>query len=258
VSADPWALLAAELDRWEAAGRTATLWWRDDDAVADTPALQRLLALRAALDVPLTIAVIPAGAEPALAACLSRESRVTVVQHGFAHRNHAPPDGPKRELGADRPIAAVTDELNAGWRRLVDMFPAPRPVLVPPWNRIDDGVVATLPGLGYRGLSTFSARARREPRPDLVQANTHIDIVDWPGTRGFVGESIAVAACVERLSARRTGAGDTDPDEPTGLLTHHLAHDEPCWDFINRIVARSVAHATVRWIGADEVFGTEP
>ena len=29
-----WPDLTAELDRWGEAGRTATLWWRDDDATA--------------------------------------------------------------------------------------------------------------------------------------------------------------------------------------------------------------------------------
>ncbi|MEK9660397.1 MAG: hypothetical protein VW644_01455, partial [Alphaproteobacteria bacterium] len=42
----PWDALAAELDVWAAAGRTATLWWRDDDADAASPALERLLALQ--------------------------------------------------------------------------------------------------------------------------------------------------------------------------------------------------------------------
>lgn len=38
-----WDRLAAELDRWDAAGRRATFWWRDDDAVAPTPALDACL-----------------------------------------------------------------------------------------------------------------------------------------------------------------------------------------------------------------------
>src|SRR6185503_10933091 len=83
-----WDALDAELERWRAAGRVATFWWRDDDAVTDTPALRRLLELRASLDVPLALAVIPANADAALAALVPPE--VAVLQHGFAHRNHAP------------------------------------------------------------------------------------------------------------------------------------------------------------------------
>jgi hypothetical protein len=60
-----WADLAAELDRWEKAGRVADLWWRDDDAVAATPQLDALLHL--AGEVPVALAVIPALARPELA-----------------------------------------------------------------------------------------------------------------------------------------------------------------------------------------------
>ena len=40
-----WPDLIAELDRWEEAGQVATLWWRDDDAVAPTARLDRLLSI---------------------------------------------------------------------------------------------------------------------------------------------------------------------------------------------------------------------
>jgi hypothetical protein len=42
---DPWATLQRELDRWAESGKTATFWWRDDDAVEETPQLQTLDAL---------------------------------------------------------------------------------------------------------------------------------------------------------------------------------------------------------------------
>ncbi len=255
MTAGPWGALADELDAWAEAGRVATFWWRDDDAVADTPSLDRLLDLRAALGVKLTLAVIPAPAEASLADRLARERAVTIVQHGYAHRNHAAPGTPKRELGDERPRERVTDELAAGWARLVTLFPAARNVMVPPWNRIDSRVAAALPALGYRGLSTFTARARPLAAPGLVQCNTHVDIVDWPGTRRFVGEEAAIGAAVAHLGRRRTRAAGVDPDEPTGVLTHHLAHDAGCWDFVNRFVARSSVHPSVRWVDADEAFG---
>src|SRR5216684_8019215 len=57
LAAADWLDLERELDAWRAAGRSATLWWRDDDAVRPTPALDRLLAIAAG--VPLALAVIP-------------------------------------------------------------------------------------------------------------------------------------------------------------------------------------------------------
>ena len=65
-----WVLLAAELSRWTREGRRPQLWWRDDDARSPTPALARLIACAAPDGIPLALAVIPAGLDPALAALL--------------------------------------------------------------------------------------------------------------------------------------------------------------------------------------------
>jgi hypothetical protein len=243
-----WDDLDAELERWRAAGRTATFWWRDDDAVADTAALRRLLALCANLDVPLALAVIPANADAALAAAVPPE--VAVLQHGFAHRNHAPVSRGKAELGADRDLPAIGRELADGWDRLAALFGArPLPVMVPPWNRIAPAVTAALPGWGYRGLSAWKPR---RAAAGLTVANTHIDIVDWPGTRGFVGDDTALAQAVEHLAARREAR--CDGAEPTGLLTHHLAHDDGCWRFVHAFVQRTQAHACARWLAPRDIF----
>ncbi|HYE00178.1 MAG TPA: hypothetical protein VEH84_12405, partial [Alphaproteobacteria bacterium] len=165
-----WDGLARELDLWGAAGRVATLWWRDDDAVAATPALDRLLAPA----LPLTLAVIPAAAEPGLAERLRTAPAVTVAQHGWSHADHAPPGAKSIELGG-RPAAAVAADLAAGRDRLAALFGERfRPVLVPPWNRIDPAVLPLLPGLGYAGLSTFTPRRAAEAAPRVVRVNSHV------------------------------------------------------------------------------------
>ena len=66
-----WRHLSEELDAWAEAGRSASLWWRDDDAVEPSPALARLLTLASARDLPLALAVIPARASEALAEWLN-------------------------------------------------------------------------------------------------------------------------------------------------------------------------------------------
>ena len=43
-------------------------------------------------------------------------------------------------------------------------------VLVPPWNRIGDAIVARLPDIGLRGLSTFGPRKAPFRRPDSCNA----------------------------------------------------------------------------------------
>ncbi len=254
-----WDRLTRELDAWAKAGRSATFWWRDDDAVADTPDLRRMLALSRTYRTPLAVAVIPAKAEPGLFAALKNRRGVRVLQHGYSHANHAGPGAKKCELGAERPRDAVLAELARGR----DLLRAARPgnllpVLVPPWNRIAPAVAAAVPKLGFTGLSTAQPRKQRRDAAGLIRVNSHIDPVDWSdrNRRGFVGERTAVAAAVKHLSAKRLGKAD--PDEPTGLLTHHLVQDEACWRFLEAFLTTTTRHRATRWLDAAEAFGPSP
>ena len=85
-----------------------------------------------------------------------------------------------------------------------------------------------------------------------VAVNAHIDLVAWRGGRGFIGEGEALGALVGHLRARRERR--SDPDEPTGILTHHLVQDEETGVFLGRLVDVTRAHSAARWLGADEVF----
>src|SRR5262245_15653325 len=223
-----WGDLDRELEAWSRAGDTATFWWRDDDAVAPTPEFNRLLELAASTasrPLPVSLAVIPAHATPALAQRLTRSPHVAVLQHGFAHATHAPSGAKKMELGLHRPLETVLGELGKGLHRLTDLFGTRAlPALVPPWNRIAPTVVSQLPTSGIVGLSTFGPRSTPHAAPGVRQVNTHVDLLDWRGTRGFIGEGSALDIVVGHLSQRRQR--QVDPSEPTGLLTHHLVHDD--------------------------------
>jgi hypothetical protein len=222
-----WQALDEEAARWCDCGRTADLWWRDDDAVDHTAPLDQLLALQREASVPLALAVVPAHATPSLARCLDGLPLVDVLQHGYAHKNYAVPPEKKAELGLHRPAMVVLGELGTGWLALEQLLGVRAlPVLVPPWNRIAPALVPTLPEIGFRGLSTFAARRRVRLR-GLVEVNTHVDLVDWKSNRGFVGEEMALGQLVNALAAARTVS-----EEPIGLLSHHLAMDAKAWDFL--------------------------
>ena len=263
-----WRILSEELDAWAAAGRAATLWWRDDDAVEPSAALERLLGLAAARDVPIALAAIPARASEALAGGIETAgARVTLLQHGYAHRNHAPAGEKKAELGAHRRASAVLEELARGQARMTALFGLGQfgsgssglgwaPVLVPPWNRIAEALVPALARLGFRGLSTYGARAAAEPVPGLVQINSHVDIMRWAAPRGFLGTAAALDLLAGHLRARRLG--EADAAEPSGLLSHHGAHDEACWAFLDELLGRLAEHPAARFVAAEEAFAAEP
>lgn len=249
-----WDALDRELDAWRAAGRQATLWCRDDDAMRDTPALQALLDISRARDVPVALAVIPAGLEAGLVHAVRRAPQVTVVQHGYAHRNHAIAPARSCELGSQRPLAATLAELALGRETLARAFGDRfAPILVPPWNRIAEDVVTALPGGGYRGLSAFGPRVAVHPAPRLTQCNTHVDLIAWRSGRTFIGAARAVARTVEHLAARREAR--VDPNEPTGILTHHLDLGDEAWSFLDQLCARTRDHGAALWLRAERVFG---
>lgn len=254
-----WADLDEELARWADAGRVATMWWRDDDAVAVTPALDRLLALRRSYDLGLALAVIPAALDPALPARLRDEpASVAVLQHGYAHQNHAAAGEKNVELGPHRPAMVVIGELGTGLLAMEQAF-GDRflPVLAPPWNRIAPALVPVLPEIGLRGLTTYGARSRVHPVRGLLQVNTHVGPIEWRPTRRFPGEDRVLAALVRELGARRAlPAAAPAADEPTGMLTHHLVHDDDIWTFMDRLWNRLRAHPAVRIVPPAEVFVT--
>jgi hypothetical protein len=225
---------------WRAAGRVATLWWRDDDAGAADPALVRLVELAARVAVPLGLAVVPAWlSQDAVESIRAAPDRVAVLQHGFAHANHETraPAGERKvrpaECGDARPAAIVLDEIGRGRVRLAGAFGGRfLPVFVPPWNRIAPDVVAGLAELGHRGVSAFG------PRPAVFATvswlNAHADPIAWREGRRFLGARAALDRLRAHLAARR--AGQADPTEPTGLLTHHRDMDPAFWTFLERFL----------------------
>lgn len=248
----PWDRLARELDAWGEAARTATFWWRDDDATEPAPELDALLDT--AGEVPVALAVVPHGASEALPARLANHAKVAVLQHGYAHANHAPDGEKKIELGPHRRADHVIAELATGQDRLDRLFGARfLPVMVPPWNRIAPFLVPMLPEMKYRGLSTFAPRTRAQPVAGLHQVNTHVDLIDWRGGRGFIGEDVAISAAIRHLADRREGRAD--PDEATGILTHHLVQDAESWTFVARLLAAVDTHPGAALLSAGALFG---
>ncbi|WP_119418822.1 hypothetical protein [Rhodospirillaceae bacterium SYSU D60015] len=245
-------MLRAELDRWAAAERTATFWWRDDDAVTAGPALDRLFAAAGA--VPLALAVVPMQAEAALAAALAATgTQVAVLQHGHRHTNHAAPGTKKAEFTDERDLDAMTAEVQVGRGRLFEVFGARSiPIFVPPWNRCPAALTARLADIGHRVLSAYGPRPARHAAPGLLQVNTHADPIDWRGTRRFLGLGRLAEALAGHLAARRQGTADAV--EPTGLLTHHLVHEPEDMAAIGGLVAEIAAHAAARWLAAVDLL----
>ena len=245
-----WLDLVVELDRWEEAGLVAQLWWRDDDAVAPTPKLDRLLAV--ADGAPLALAVIPADAKPDLATHLRWFPQVAVLHHGWCHANHAAA-GKKNEFPPERHPVDVADELDEGRKRMRALFGARAlPVFVPPWNRFAERFV---PLLGEAGFVAISQMAPHKAAPGgtlrgLNAIDVHLDVVAWHEGRGFAGEAAVLGRLVGELQMRR----EAHDDSAIGLMTHHLVMDTATEDFLVRLGEMVIAHSAARWAGIDELL----
>jgi hypothetical protein len=232
-----WAPLQAELDKWQAEGLQLPLWWRDDDAIAPTPQLERLSTLARKLALPVHLAVIPATAKAELAPYLEQQTALIPVVHGWAHHSHAAKGEKKCEFPAQRPTQVSLGDMQQGLTRLQHLFGARLvPMFVPPWNRIAPELVPALADLGFAALSTFTPRRAAFAAPGLVQINTHLDPIDWKGSRSLVAPAQLIAQVRDQLRARRKGTADNS--EPYGILTHHLVHDEAIWTFTEALIAR--------------------
>jgi hypothetical protein len=239
------ARLTALLDEAAAKGHALQLWWRDDDAEDATPALQELLALAAQHDLPLALAVVPKGATEALAARLKSEPRVAVLQHGWAHENHAAEGEKKIELGGAYPRDQARDELGHGREKLEALFPGRfLPVLAPPWNRISGEVRGVASEVGLTGLSVAG------PADAPHQVNIHVDIFEWRPVRRPLSRAEVYARVSAEIERRISGS-----DEPIGIMTHHLVHEEASWTLLDELFGVLAKHPAARWPGTAELFG---
>ncbi|KAA0969005.1 hypothetical protein FPY71_15750 [Aureimonas fodinaquatilis] len=224
------------------------VWWRDDDATEPTAALDRLLEISANHRAPLALAVVPQPVQARLLHVLSAR-QATVLQHGFAHTNHAAAGGRAVECGGSRPAQTVMDELRLGSTLLQSLFGSLYlPVMVPPWNRIEAEIAGQLSKAGYIGLSCFGPEPEKG-LPGLGIHNAHIDILRWKGGAHFAGMERMQRDFAEELALRQQHL-----DKSLCILSHHLAHDHESWEFLDRLVQFFASHPAVAFQSAQQIF----
>ena len=248
-----WPTLERELDLWAESGKQASFWWRDDDAISETSQLHILDHLSQSFDIPVSIAIIPAFLEASLPKYLQKRDHFSVLQHGYSHTSYAAKGVKKIELGGERVLDIIATELSDGYQILKSELPDKfTPVIVPPWNRIESRVYNRLREIGFTGISVDGARKVSYPVNDLLQINTHLDPINWRHGRGFIGSQAAIELLQQHLYLRRTT--DSGSDEPTGLLTHHLVHNDAVWSFCRTLFKYLNQHPAAHWVNARQMW----
>jgi peptidoglycan/xylan/chitin deacetylase (PgdA/CDA1 family) len=214
-----------ELSRWRSLGIKPRLWWRDDGTRDATDALARLL--REAAGTPLSLAVIPHGATPALARRLASARNVTISQHGVDHQNHRGPGDQAGEYPCGTAPSRVAVHIRKGEKYLRQCGLSAH-FYTPPWNRIDARLAEALPIAGYRDLSGWNGDDA-ECCDGLNRLDVHVGLLYWKGSPSFRGADRVLDDLRGQLMQRRI---DEDFTRPIGLLTHHLSQDEKAWKFL--------------------------
>lgn len=237
-----WDLLAKTLAVKSQSGAAISFWLRDDDAFQDNEKVRRLLSLCKSHSVPMAWAVVPEKLEDSLVELFRNESLVTVIQHGFAHKNHGKGSGTSGEFQYHRPVETMREEAKLGQQILASRFGQQfLPIFVPPWNQISEAMIAELPKLGFVGLSRFGHEEKSNP---VTICNSHCDLLKWKPQAHFAGEEKLLNCLIEELQKGNT---------KIGILTHHLDHDQATDDFLQKLM-NFLAQQKCSWISIAKVF----
>jgi hypothetical protein len=242
-----WTPLRRELARWRESGQVASLWLRDDDAEAPSPALDSLLALTAEHGVSVLVAIVPARADKALPERLRHERHVEAAVHGVAHVDHSAAGEKRAELGTARPAATILAELRAARERMTRLFPALSGLLVPPWNRIAPVVASRIGEAGFAGISAFGWK----PIADGVrQLNTHVDLIDWKAQGRWRELDEVIVLLAGALATSR----ETHDFAPVGILSHHLRRISESDGMLDQLLGGTAGDPAIRWRSASELL----
>lgn len=257
-----WGQLQAEIKAWRGSGHRARFWVRDDDAITYTPELAQLLELCSEEQIPIALAVIPERAAQDLKDAITNRSGVTVLQHGFDHKNRGGPRD-KSEFPDTRPYEEAMTSVRAGWKRLVDRFgDQALPVFVPPWGTCSLAVRRRLPETGLSGFSPSPVgpfRPNELCRRGSTQSSVGLSLV---GTHLAVNRAVATDKSPLPIGRHLTflaslvnaiRSDDSDPEEPIGIMTHAWGVDAFVRDFLRELF-RATRDAGAEWANARELF----
>lgn len=253
--------------RLERTGTPLSIWWRDDDLEAPSPALDAMLEALGAAGIAPAFAALPATVSPAAIAALDGTEAV-VFPHGWAHANHEPADRKKSEFGPARPAEIRLTEIARGWERVRDLAgDRAVGVFTPPWNRIEPALSDRLVETGVVGLSTYLAQLTDPTAAapsGLPRLETHVDLIDWRGGRMPLSADAVIARLLIWLNsgasadtASPVGAKNQDKmpvDNPIGILSHHRDTPVEAWSGWAPIWRILQHHPGTEWVSPAEAL----
>jgi peptidoglycan/xylan/chitin deacetylase (PgdA/CDA1 family) len=211
----------------QAASCKAAIFFRDDDAAAESKNFLRMLEIFERHGTCLDIAVVPTWLTAARAEALLQDVASPLFglhQHGFRHVNHEV-KGKKCEFGPGRPALDKQQDILRGKRRLEELLGDRfQPIFSPPWNRVDAETLDILFYEGFDALSRF--RGAKPATPSglaALDANVDLHTRKEPGPEKALDDLLG-----ELLQALREGLA--------GIMLHHQVMNDAAFLFLNRLL----------------------
>ena len=244
--------LKNELDEWSRTETMATIWWRDDDLHQPTAELDLILNTSEITSFKPLLGVIPLLCSQGLSASV-KNFNLRIAVHGLLHVNHNSHLDRKSEFGGARYIEDQKRDVKKAKDALTSLFgDSVLNCFIPPWNRISSELVSYLPDLGFSSISTFGDRKTEYPAPNLLQINTHVDLIDWKKSRKFIGGKSMTTQLTNCLRYKRSK--ELGHFEPIGLLSHHLKMNKKDWEDFETVCFILKNHTAAYLADPNELF----
>lgn len=225
----------------------ATVWFRADDVGIPGRQSAEMFAVFRRHSVPLAPAVVP---------IWLNESRWDILrdqagepthlwhwhQHGYRHTNHEK-DGRKYEFGPSRNAFIHQVEITRGRRKLTCiMGEALLPAFTPPWNRMCDDALTSLPQCGITAVSRYVKA--KEPCPSGVKdVPVRIDL----HTRKDMDSSRDQSALLQEITAGLS-------EGVCGFMLHHQRMNRRALTFLDTLLHVLSHHRAVSICGLGDLL----
>jgi len=226
-------------------------WWRDDDVYESTEELKKLILFSDANEIPVNLAIIPKKLSDKAVGLIKENTHISVLQHGYSHKNYANVGEPLNEFGNHRGIEIQVKEIQIGFEKLIMSFGNQFvPVFVPPWGHISDSVIEQISKIGIKGISMIGDQDKIYP--NLINNNVNIDIHSWE-TESDTSYKVKIRPynqIIDDLNDQIKKANPNDDCLKIGILTHSQIMSNNDWQIFG-ILIKAIKKMGIEFVGLE-------
>ena len=229
-------------------------WWRDDDVSESTEELKKLISFSYLNKIPVNLAVITKNLSDEAVGLIKQYTHISVLQHGYSHKNYANIGEPLNEFGLHRSLEIQLKEIRIGFEKLITAFGNQFiPVFVPPWGHIAESVIEQVSTIGIKGISLIGDHDKIYP--NLINNNVHVDIHSWK-TESDTSYEVIIRdynQIIDDVNNKIKKEKSDDDCLTIGILTHSQIMGNNDWHIFGKLV-KSMKKMGIEFIGIEKIL----